>query len=135
MAGQVFHNCTITWNGSNTLTGQTNRVEITRERSTVSWENFGDDKLNKDQGARNETIRLSMVYTQGAAEAYKALNTSFEGTNGGTAGTLVVTPVASGSIFTAVGKVASLTAAIPKGEVGTLEAVIEPTAGITWTAS
>lgn len=129
--GQVFHNCTIKWN-SDDISGQANRVEVTRERATASWSVFGSEALQKDQAERNESVRLSLVYTEGANDAYATLEDSFTGTGGGTAGTLTVTPVASGSVFTAVGKVASLSSTLAKSAVGTVEAVIEPSNGLTW---
>ena len=129
--GQIFHNCTIKWNGDD-ISGQVNRVEITRERPTASWTVFGTDVLQKDQAERNESVRLSLVYTEGASEAYAKLDAAFTATGGGTAGTLTVTPVASGSVFTAVGKVASMPSTIPTSEAGAFEAVIEPSSGLTW---
>jgi len=118
MTGQVFHDCaTLTWAGTD-ISGASNRVAMNRSRAPVGWANFGDDAMNRDADVRDESITVDAVYAEGAAAAQQAVLDSYEGSAGGTEGTLVCTPISGGTTYTAVGKITDAPTTIAKGEVG-----------------
>jgi hypothetical protein len=121
-----------TWNGT-TVKGQLSRVEWIQRRPAISWEVFGTEVMQKDAGSRDESARITGVYTEGGTEAYEMFYDSYEGANGGTAGTPSLTVLGSGDVYSGRAKVTELTPLFAKGEVSTFTVELTPEEG--WTKS
>jgi len=120
VAGHVIYDAGLTVNGTD-ISGQANQVEMRLSRAEISWQNYGDAAMNKDAGIRDEQIRIAAVYTDGATEAVQTLWDLYTGSDGGTDGTVAVTPIASGTTWTGVGKIIEMPVTVNMGEVGAVD--------------
>ena len=119
-----------TWN-SVSVKGELNRVEWQQRRPAISWEVFGTEVMQKDAGSRDESARITGVYTENGTQAYESFYASYEGANGGTAGTASLTILSGGEVYSGTAKVTDISPLFAKGEVSTFTVELTPEEG--WT--
>lgn len=121
-----------TWN-TTSVKGQLSRVEWIQRRPAITWEVFGTEVMQKDAGSRDESARITGVYTEGGTEAYELFYTAYSGSNGGTAGTASLTILPSGKVYSGKAKITELSPLFAKGEVSTFTVELTPEEGWTKT--